>query len=90
MLRGGSLADNPLIAKDLRTRKCRDAAGYVGYVGIRQLIFGLAALLCGIIGLIYDFTGLLGGIVYYICFAFCLIVFLWYCIVIRKATKKFW
>lgn len=90
MMKTGKLKQNGLLPKDLDIEKCKDTAGYINFMGPRQMGFGILALFCGIIGLIHDFTGMIGGIVYLICIILMVIYIIFYSLQAKKAVQMFW
>lgn len=51
MIRTGKIRESMLLPKGLNVRKCKNPSEFIRYVGIKQLIFGISALLCGVVGL---------------------------------------
>ena len=90
MKSSGALRQNMLLPKDLDIKKCRDVAGFIQYTGTKQMIFGVVALAGGIIGLIQDFTGLIGAVPYLIFIVVFFMLAIWYGMSVKKAVKMFW
>lgn len=90
MVKSRRLKQNMLLPKDLNLKKCSDVEGYINFMGTKQLIFGLVALLCGVIGLIEDYTHTLGMAVYLAAIGVFLITVVWYTVSMKKALKLFW
>lgn len=90
MKKSGTITQSPLLPKDLDVKKCKDIAGYIQFIGSRQLAFGIIALAGGAVGLVEDFTGKIGTVPYMIAVAVSFIAAVWYGMAIRKAVKMFW
>lgn len=90
MKKSGAITQNPLLPKDLDVKKCKDVAGYIQFIGPRQLAFGIIALAGGAIGLVEDFTGTIGTGPYMVAIAISFAAVIWYGMMIRKAVKMFW
>lgn len=90
MVTSRQLKSSLLLPKDLNIKKCRDVEGYINYVGLKQLIFGIVALVCGIIGLIQDYTQTFGTIWYMGAIVVFLVVAIWYSMAIKTAIKLYW
>lgn len=90
MKSSGALRQNLLLPKDLDVKKCRDVAGYIQYTGTKQLIFGIIALAGGAVGLIQDFTGIIGAVPYLIFVVVFFVFAIWYGMSVKKAVKMFW
>ena len=90
MIKSGKVQQNMLLPKDVDAKKCKDPAGYIKYIGSRQLVFGLAAVLCGVLGLIQDVTKASYGIVSMIGTVIFLVCTVWYAAGMRKAMAEYW
>lgn len=86
----GKIRENMLLPKGINIKKCKDAAGFIHYIGIRQLILGIAALLCGATGLLQDYTGYVSAPVYWVSLALFFACAVWYTMAMKKALKRFW
>ena len=86
----GKIRESMLLPKGLDVKKCKDADGYIRQAGPKQLVLGIIALLCGVAGLLQDFTGILN---YYVYLATLVVFFayaVWYTVFMKKLIKKFW
>lgn len=90
MVRTRKLKPNMLLPKDLNLKKCSDVEGYIKFIGMKQLVFGLVAFLCGVIGLIEDYTHKLGIVPYMAAIVVFLASVVWYTVNMKKALKMFW
>ena len=90
MVKSGKLRKSMLLPQNLDVSKCRDVAGFIRFTGTKQLIFGVIALLCGIIGLVQDFTQKIGAVPYIIVIMLFFVYALWFGLQIKKAGKLFW
>ena len=90
MVTSRHLKPNVLFPKELNLKKCKDVEGFIHYVGLKQLIFGIVALVCGIIGLIQDYTQSFGAAWYMGAIVVFLVVAVWYSMAIKTAIKLYW
>ncbi|MCI6866454.1 MAG: hypothetical protein MR871_00610 [Lachnospiraceae bacterium] len=90
MAKSGKLKQNILTPQNVDIKKCKDVAGYIHYVGRKQLVFGIVAILCGGIGLLQDYTKKIGAIPYMIAITIFFVYALWFGFQIKKAVKMFW
>jgi threonine/homoserine/homoserine lactone efflux protein len=90
MMKSGQLKENALLPKGTDIGKCKDAAGYIRYMGPKQIVFGVMALACGVIGVVHDYTGAVNAYVYLACIAIMVIYLIYYSIQSKKAMKLFW
>ena len=90
MVKTGVIKESMLMPKNLDGKKCKDKEGFIRFIGVKQLIFGIIAIISGIIGLIQDFTGSVGIPVYMTMVVVFLAYIIWYCVQIKKAEKMFW
>lgn len=90
MAKSGKLRQNMLIPQNLDVKKCKDVAGYIQFIGTKQIIFGLVAVISGGIGLLQDFTQLIGAVPYIIVIMIFFVYALWFGLQVKKAGQMFW
>lgn len=90
MIKSGQIKSSMLIPQNIDVKKCRDVEGFIRFTGTKQLIFAVVAILCGGIGLLQDFTQLIGTVPYMIVILIFFIYALWFGMQIKKAVKMFW
>lgn len=90
MMKTGVLKQNGLTSKNIDIKKCKDTAGYIKFIGPKQLAFGVLALGCGIIGLVHDYTGAVGAYVYLVFILLMVVYIVYYSVQSKKAMKLFW
>ena len=90
MVKTGKIQQNMLLPKDINVKKCKDPQGFIKYMGMKQLLFGLATLLCGGIGLVQDYTGTANQAAYLLTIGVFVAFTVWYVVAMKKAIKQFW
>lgn len=90
MVTSGTLRQNMLLPKDINVNKCKDTKAYIQSVGTKQLIFGISAMLCGILGLIQDYTQKFGSWGFMVVMVLFLAIAAWYSAALKKAFKTYW
>lgn len=90
MVKSKEIRANMLLPKELEVKRCKDQAGYIKYIGPKLLAFGLTTLICGVIGLVQDYTGTSYTAVYMGSIVVCLACIIWYTRSMKKAVKEFW
>lgn len=85
----GEMKQGLIIPKELNPKKCSDPEGFKKAMEIPTLIFGLMTLATGIAGLYQDFVRPLPFPFYWILFFAFLGVIVWYTIINKKATDKY-
>ncbi len=90
MMKTGVLKQNGLMPGNTDIKKCKDTAGYIKFIGPKQLGFGILLVLCGGVGLIQDYTDLLGGSVYLISMLLVLAYIFFLSVQAKKALRMFW
>lgn len=92
MKKTGKLRESPLFPKGLDVKKCKDVQGYISYMGVRQLVFGIVAVLGGVVGAVGDCIGLnvVGTVSYLISMCVFLACAIWYGSAMKKASKMYW
>lgn len=90
MVTSRRLTNSMLLPKEIDPKKCKDTEGYINYIGIKQLAFGIAATVCGGIGLLQSYTDKIGASAYFVGMILFVCVAVWYSVSIKKAMKEFW
>lgn len=90
MIKTRKLIPSMLLPKDIDVKKCNDTEGYIKFIGLRQLLFGLSAFACGVLGIIQDYTGIINGIASMAGTVIFLIFTVWYAYGMKKAMAQFW
>ncbi|HIS30333.1 MAG TPA: hypothetical protein IAB44_02110 [Candidatus Limivivens intestinipullorum] len=84
----GEVKENILLTKDISMKQCNDKEGFIRFIQPKLLIFGIATIVCGLLGLVNDLTGMLGTV--YIAVTVIFVVFvIWFAVTIRSALKKY-
>ena len=78
-----------LIPKDVNPKSCKDLEGYIGYMGPKTLVLGLAAIASGGVGLYNDLAAPVRGAVYWVVFGLFFAALIWFMYGTRKADKRF-
>ena len=79
--------ENILLTKDISMKQCNDKEGFIRFIQPKLLIFGIATIVCGLLGLVNDLTGMLGTV--YIAVTVIFVVFvIWFAVTIRSALKS--
>lgn len=84
----GEVKEGLLLPKEMPFKRCRDKAGFISYVKTKLLLIGIATVACGILGLVNDFTGLLGGWYILVTLIFVALM-IWFGATVKKAQKLF-
>lgn len=90
MVKTREIKESILMPKGLEGKKCKDPDGYIRFIGVKQLLFGIIAVISGGIGLAQDLTSAVGLPVYMVMVVVFLGYIVWYCVQIKKAEKLFW
>ncbi len=90
MKKTGKIKANMLLPKGLDPKRCKDPAGYIKTIGIKQLLLGVLAFGCGLAGLLQDYGGYVNSVVYLSCLLVFFIYAIWYAVYIKKVIRKFW
>ncbi len=91
MKQTGVLKENMLLPKGLPVKRCKDPAGYIKAIAMKQLMLGVLAIICGLIGLLQDFVGgFINSVVYLSFLAVFAAYAVWYTIYMKKTIRKFW
>lgn len=78
-----------VISKAQDPKKCKDREGFKKYIGPRLLVFGIAAICSGAVGLIQSYVMPIPNAVYWVFYIIFVAVIVWYAISARKADKMF-
>ena len=78
-----------IIPKDVNIKKCKDFGAFKNYLAPRTLIFGLAAVASGGIGLYQDYVQPLPPAVYWALYVVFFAAVVWYILSAKKAMKEF-
>ncbi len=90
MIRTEQIRENMLLPKDINIKKCKDVQGYIKSIGPKQLAFGIAATVCGIVGIIQDMYEIVSISLSLIIMVVFVAVCIWYGVAAKKAVDKFW
>ena len=71
----GEVKENLILPKGVTMKHCKDRAGFIAEIQPKMLAFGIATLACGAMGILNDFTQLLGNIYLVITIIFLVVVF---------------
>ena len=86
----GEITTSILMSKDVDIRKCKDIEGYKRFVAPKSLIFGIAALLYGIVGLVNSYVSPIPGAVYAAVMVLFFAILVWFAFQTRKGVQMFW
>lgn len=87
----GKLKQNMLMPKGLDVKRCRDVEGYIRTIVMKQLLLGVFAIGCGILGLLQDFgVGPVNSAVYLSSILAFAVYAVWYSFYMKKVVRKFW
>ncbi len=86
----GEIKQEVLMSKDVDLKKCKDLEGYKAYIAPKMLIFSVTAILYGGSGLVNSYVTTLPGILYSVLMIAFMVILVWFAVVTRKATEKFW
>ena len=86
----GEITTSILMSKDVDIRKCKDIEGYKAFVAPKILIFGIAALLYGILGLVNSYVSPIPGALYASAMVLFFAVLVWFAFQTRKGVQMFW
>ncbi len=78
-----------LVSAQTDPKKCKDFEGYKKYMSTRTLLFGLTAVISGLIGLYQDFVAPINSYVYLAFFILFFVVLVWFVMCVKKAEKMF-
>ncbi|MCD8338323.1 MAG: hypothetical protein LUD18_13855 [Lachnospiraceae bacterium] len=84
------LRKNMMLPKELPIERCKDQQGYIKAMGTKQLLFGVAATVCGLISLMQDLLGSYNVYVSMAAMVIFVVLCLWYGRASKKAIAEFW
>ncbi|MCD7834694.1 MAG: hypothetical protein LUH00_12025 [Lachnospiraceae bacterium] len=84
------LRKNLMLPKELPIERCKDQKGYIKAMGTKQLLFGIAATVCGLISLMQDLLGAYNMYVSMAAMIIFIVLVLWYGRASKKAIAEFW
>ena len=86
----GEIKREILMNKDVNLRKCKNLEGYKTFIAPRMLLFGLASVALGLVGLINTYVVSLPAAVYVGCMVLFMVVLIWFTMQSKKALRMFW
>ncbi len=78
-----------LISQNSANKKCKDLEGFKREIGPKLLIFSVAAVIDGIVGLLGDYVMTVPSVLYWTCYILFFVVLIWYVIASRKIERKY-
>ena len=90
MMKTKKLRSNMLLPRDINLSKCKDQEGYIRYIGVKQLAFGVTALLNGLVGLLQDLAVLTVPVVRSAAMVLFVAAAVWYLYAYKQGMKKYW
>lgn len=78
-----------IIPKDVNIKKCRDFEAFKRYLAPRTLVFGLAAMASGGIGLYQDYVRPIPSVIYWVLYLVFFAAVVWYILAAKKAMKEY-
>ncbi|MDO5422962.1 MAG: hypothetical protein Q4F41_04470 [Eubacteriales bacterium] len=88
MAQKGEVKENLVLPKNMTMKRCKDKDGFVNFMKPKMLGFGIVMLICGLFGLLNDFTGVLGNFSLLITVIF-LVAAIWYGVGTKNAIKNY-
>ena len=85
----GEIKEGLLLPKGTNVKKCKDKEAYIREVENKVLIYGIAVLICGGLGVLETQTGLL-GMGYLVVLGIFLAFTCWFALVVKKSGEKYW
>ena len=86
----GEIKQEVLMSKDINLKKCKDLEGYKAYIAPKMIVFAVGALIYGGAGLVNSYVTPLPSIVHNVLMVVFLIDLVWFALMSRKGTEKFW
>ena len=90
MKKKGEIKQEVLMGKDIDLKKCKDLEGYKAFIGPKMLVFGVGAVVYGGMGLVNSYVTPLPSMLYNVMMFVFLLVLIWFALMARKGTEKFW
>ncbi|MCD7882593.1 MAG: hypothetical protein LUI87_02625 [Lachnospiraceae bacterium] len=90
MARTHELRQNMMLPKELPIARCKDVKGYIHDVGKKQLVFGIASTVCGVISLAQDLVGNVNIYISMTAMVVFIVLCVWYGRESKKAIEKYW
>ena len=91
MKNSGKLEDcSSLLPKSVSPNKCKDPAGFINFIFVKQMLAGLVAVLAGAVGMMQTYTDLVTPYVFFGVILLLVAYLVFYGIQISKAVKMFW
>lgn len=85
----GEIKQGLVISKARDPKKIKDLDGFRKYMGPRLLVFGIAAVVSGGLGLFQNYVSPVAAPVYWVFYFIFVAVIIWYAVCSRKADKMF-
>lgn len=90
MKKKGEIKQEVLMSKDIELKKCKDLEGYKAYIAPKMVVFGVSAVIYGGMGLVNSYVTPLPSMLYNVMMFVFLLVLIWFALMERKGTEKFW
>ena len=78
-----------IMPEDVNIKKCRDFEAFKRYLAPRTLVFGLAAVASGGIGLYQDYVRPIPSVIYWVLYLVFFAAVVWYILAAKKAMKEY-
>lgn len=85
----GEIKEGVLLPKGTSVKKCKDKEGFIQCMAPKLLIYGIAVVLCGALGMLESQMRFMGNW-YLAIMAVFLAVTAWFAVAEKKALKKYW
>lgn len=86
----GEITTSILMNKDVDIRKCKDIEGYKRFVAPKMLIFGIAAVLYGVLGLVNTYVSPVPQTFYFGAMGVFFVILIWFAFQTKKGVELFW
>ena len=90
MIKKGEIKQEVLMSKDIELKKCKDLEDYKAYIAPKMVVFGVSAVIYGGMGLVNSYVTPLPSMLYNVMMFVFLLVLIWFALMARKGTEKFW